>query len=139
MNSFKFCFNDKEYTLSEENLEYFQNDEETPVADIDADTVISLLNENNDAAFTTEYYDLPCSICKHGKVGKSKYYDYLEYHFYIFTKESKYVISSISKEYKENSLDNMLSSGTVEDSCLVSIAVCTNCGSYSIDLETVHK
>ncbi|MFA6940285.1 MAG: DUF3785 family protein [Clostridiaceae bacterium] len=139
MNSFEFCFNDKEYTLSEENLEYFQNDEENPVTGIDADIIISLLNERNDAEFTTEYYDLPCSICKNGKENKSKYYDYLEYHFYIFTKESKYVISSISKEYEGNSLDNMLKSRLVDNSCLVSITVCKNCGSYSIGLETVRK
>lgn len=137
--SFKFSFNDKEYTLSEENLEYFQNDEEIPVDGIDDDTIISLLNEKNDIKFTTEYYDLPCDVCKNGKGSKNKFFDYLEYHFYIYTKGAKYVISSISKGYEENSLDDMLKSGVVDNSYLVSIAVCKNCSSYSIDMGTVHK
>jgi hypothetical protein len=139
MENFKFYSDDKEYVLSEENLEYFQNDEEIPVMDIDADTIITLLNGKNDVEFTTEYYDLPCSACGYGKGNKSKYFDYLEYHFYIFTKEAKFVISSISHGYEEITLNNMLKSGAVDNSYLTSIVVCKNCGSYSIELGTVHK
>lgn len=139
MNSFKFSYKDKEYILSEENLEYFQNDEEAPVLSINTDIIISLLNENGSVEFTNEYYDLPCGICNYGKEIGKKYFEFLEYHFYIFTKEFKYIKSSISKDYEENSLEDMMKSGMVDDSYLVSIAVCKNCGSYSIDLGTVQK
>ena len=41
---FKFTFADKEYILNEENLDYFVNDEENPIKDIDEKKIIEILH-----------------------------------------------------------------------------------------------
>ena len=39
---YKFKFDGKEYILNEENLEYFFNDEENPINDVDEKKVIEI-------------------------------------------------------------------------------------------------
>ena len=63
------------------------------------------------------------------------YYEYLEFNFYMFTKDSKYIISNISKEYEGVTFNKLLREGVVDDSYIVTIIVCKNCGVYSVVIE----
>ena len=63
------------------------------------------------------------------------YYEYLEFNFYMFTKDSKYIISNISKEYEGVTFNKLLREGIVDDSYIVTIIVCKNCGVYSVVIE----
>ena len=44
---FKFTFDDKEYILNEDNFEYFVNDEENPIKDIDEKKIIAILHNSD--------------------------------------------------------------------------------------------
>lgn len=48
---FKFTFDDKEYILNEDNLEYFVNDEEKPIKDIDEKRIIEILHDSGNVEF----------------------------------------------------------------------------------------
>jgi hypothetical protein len=135
MENYKFEFNNKTYELLEDNFDYFANDEEYPVNGIEREQIISLLNEAENISFDLEYYDKPCEKCLAGKKEKVKFFKFLEYHFFIFTKEGNYIISNISKEFKNTSATQLLKLGKVDNSFIASIAVCENCGSYSIEID----
>ena len=48
------------------------------------------------------------------------------------------VISSIDKEYEGLSYNRLERAGKVDNSYIVSINVCKNCGSYSIEIEQLE-
>lgn len=135
MTSYRFTYGNKEYELGEENCSYILNDEEHPVEGIGKPEVLELLNQAGTAGFELEYYDQPCQSCLAGKKEKDKYFKFLEYHFFIFTKQGKYVISTISKEYGNTSFNKLLKKGAVDNSYVVSVAACVECGDYSIEIE----
>lgn len=135
MNKFKFVYNGRDYELGGSNCSYVANDEEHPVSGIDRETVIDLLKQGADVGFAAEYYDQPCGGCLAGKEKKAKYFKFLEYHFFIYTKKGRYIISGISREYEGKALGRLLREGTVDNSYVVSIAVCPECGDYSIEIE----
>jgi hypothetical protein len=135
MEIYKFVFNDKTYELNEGNCDDFLNDETVPVSGIELSNVLELLNEGEEVNFTLEYYDQPCSNCLAGKAEKEKYFKFLEYFFYIFTKDGKYVMSNLSKEYKNTSFTRLQREGKVDNSYIISAAVCINCGNYSVEIE----
>lgn len=135
MESYKFVFEDKEYILGKDNLDYFIVDEEHPVAGIDESLILSLMNQGDEINFDVEYYDLPCENCNAGKGDKARIFKFLEYHFYIFTKNGEYVISSISKEYENTSYNKLLRTKKADNSYIASIMVCVSCGNYSIEIE----
>lgn len=135
MKSYKFNFDDKEYELNKDNCDYYLNDEEKPVKGIERESILTLLNESQEVDFSLEYYDQPCHNCFYGKEEKAKAFKFLEYHFYIFTKNSEYLLSSISGEYMKTSFNKLLKSGKADNSYIVSIMVCGNCGNYSIEIE----
>lgn len=126
---------DKKFVLNEENCSYFINDEEEPISGIEIEDIIKLLNESDEVLFLKEYYDQGCEACENNKREESQYYDYLEYHFYVFAKDGNYVISSISKEYAETSYTRLVNDKIVDASYIVSITACISCGEYSIELE----
>ncbi|WP_163193931.1 DUF3785 family protein [Clostridium thermarum] len=134
MEDYKFTYEDKTYELGEDNLDYFLNDEEKPVSGIDLAKIMTLLNEAEDVSFSLEYYDSPCDNCLKGKAEKEKYFKFLEYHFFLYTKEATYVTSNIDKGRKEY-FTSLLNKGLVDDSYIVSIMVCQNCGNYAIEIE----
>lgn len=135
MESYKFVYNNKEYELGESNCSYMLNDEENPVEGIERDAVLGLLAGSEAVAFDVDYYDQPCQSCLAGKKEKEKAFRFLEYHFFIFTKKGRYVISNLSDDYKDTSYNRLLKEKTVDNSYVVSIAVCIACGDYSIELE----
>lgn len=132
---YKFIYNDKEYELREDNCSYMMNDEEFPVSGIDKADVIDLLNHCESVDFDIAYYDKPCENCLAGKKEKEKHFKFLEYHFYIFTKAGKYIMSSLSKEYAAAALKKLYKRASIDNSYALSVAVCTECGYYSIELE----
>ncbi|MBU5591469.1 DUF3785 domain-containing protein [Clostridium sp. MSJ-4] len=135
MDSYKFVFRGKTYELSKDNCSYLINDEENEVKGIEISDVLELLNQYEGANFDLEYYNQPCEKCFYGKEEKLKHFNFLEYHFYVFTKEDKYIISNISKEYENTSFTRLLNLGKVDNSYIVIIMVCENCGAYSIEIE----
>ena len=44
---------------------------------------------------------------------------YLEYHFFIYTKNNEYVINNLSEEYKNTSFNKLFSLGKIDDSYIV--------------------
>lgn len=135
MKNYNFNYREKDYNLSDSNFDYMLNDEEHPVSKFYKEDVLKLLNESNSVNFEIQYYDGPCEACLTGKAEKAKTFKFLEFHFYIFTKDSNYIISNISKEYENTSFNLLLNSGKIDNSYIVSVMVCENCGHYSIEIE----
>jgi Protein of unknown function (DUF3785) len=132
---YKFKFDEKEYSLGEDNLEYFANDENEELKDIDENKILELLTNSNEVEFEKAYYENCCSNCKAGKEEKKKAFDFLEVHFYVYGKNNKYVTSSIDDEYDKKSFTRLNREGIVDKSYLVTVMVCRNCGTYAIEIE----
>ncbi len=135
MEGYRFEYQGKNYELTEDNITAFINDEENQVNGIDAAKVLELLKQAEAVEFDKSYYEEPCEECKAGLKDKAKYFDFLEYYFYIFTRNNEYVISTISKEYEGLTFNKLLRAGKVDNSYIVTVIVCKNCGSYSIEIE----
>lgn len=132
---YKFEYENEQYVLSKSNCELFLNDEEVEVEEFSIEETIELLNGKKDAYWDIEYYDRACDICLKGKEEKEKFFKFLEYHFYIFTKNGKYVMSNISKEYESTSYNKLEKANKVDNSYIVSIILCPYCEKYSIEIE----
>lgn len=135
MNNYKFKFREKEYELNENSCSGLINDEEKPVSNIDLDEVLRLLNQDENIDFDLEYYQEACPECLAGVKEKQKFFGFLEYHFYVFSKDDKYVISDIDKEYEGLSFNKLSRAGKVDDSYIVSIIICEYCGDYIVQIE----
>ena len=133
---FKFNYDEKEYILDDQNFDELINDDDKPVKDIDKDLIIELLrNSPEEIIFDEEFYIEACPKCLKGIKEKEKFFPFLEYHFYIYTKEGKYVISTIDKDYKGKSFNKLSRSNIVDDSYIVSIIICKHCNDYIIQVE----
>ena len=130
MSEYKFTYEDTEYVLNENNCSELINDEEKPVKGITVDNILNMLNEAD-----IEYYQEACPECLAGVKEKQKFFGFLEYHFYILTKDGEYIISDISKEYKGLSFNKLSRQGKVDDSYIVSIIMCEKCQDYIIQIE----
>lgn len=135
MSMYKFNFNEKEYELTKDNCSGLINDEEKPVKGIDLKEIINLLNKGNEVEFDLEYYQEACPECLKGVKEKQKFFGFLEYHFYIFTKDGKYVISDITSEYEGLSFNKLSRANKVDDSYIVSVIICENCSDYIVQIE----
>lgn len=133
---FKFKYDEKEYILDDQNFDELINDDDKPVKDIDKDLIIELLkNSPEEIIFGEEFYIEACPKCLKGIKEKEKFFPFLEYHFYIYTKEEKYVISTIEKDYEGKSFNKLSRSNLVDDSYIVSIIICKHCNDYIIQVE----
>ena len=132
---YKFKFDEKEYILNKENLYCFFNDEENPINDVDEEKIIEILNNSDKVDFSKAYFNLACENCKTGVEEKKKFFDFLGYNFYIFTKNGEFVISNIDTDYEGLTFDRLYNLGKVDNSYLVTINVCRHCGEYSIEIE----
>lgn len=131
--NYKFIYDNKEYVLAQENCEGIFFDEENEVKGLSVDIVLNALNEGEEVNFSNEYYAGKCSCDTQEQINKS--YRYLEYHFYIYTKNHEYVINTLCNEYTNTSFNKLFSLGEIDDSYIVNVTVCPNCGNYSIDVE----
>lgn len=132
---YKFIFDDKEYVLNENNLEYFVNDEENELGNLEVSDILNLLKSSEEVDFQRAYYETCCSNCKAGKEEKKKVFDFLEYYFYAYGKDGKFVTSSIDNDYDKKSFTRLNMEGVVDSSYLVTIIVCRHCGTYAIEIE----
>ena len=108
---FKFKYNEKEYILNEQNLEYFVNDEVNPIMDVNEEKIIEILNNSDKVDFSKAYFDLPCENCKTGLEEKKKFFDFLGFNFYIYAKDRKYVVSTLDREYEGMRFNRLQKSG----------------------------
>ena len=130
---YRFVYDEKEYILTEENCEGIFFDDENDVTGLSVNTILSALNDGEEVNFSKEYYAGKCDCNTQEEINKS--YRYLEYHFYIYTKDKDYVINTLSEEYKSTSFNRLFSIGKIDDSYIVNVTVCPNCGTYSIDID----
>ncbi|MGL5346517.1 MAG: DUF3785 domain-containing protein [Peptostreptococcaceae bacterium] len=135
MSAYKFNYEDKEYILSDKNCSDLINDDEKPVDGISISQVLDILNKAEEVDFDIEYYQEACPECLSGVKEKQKFFGFLEYHFYIFTKNGKYVISDIEQGYEGLSFNKLSRVGKVDDSYIISIIVCEKCQDYIIQIE----
>lgn len=135
MSLFKFNYDENEYVLEEKNCSAVINDEEKPVQNLELKSILELLNECEEVDFDVEYYQEACPACLNGVKEKEKFFPFLEYHFYVFTKDGKYVISDISKEYEGLSFNKLTRAKKVDDSYIVSIIACKHCLDYIVQIE----
>lgn len=129
-----FIYDNKEYKLNDELFDGFYNDEIKPILDIDEKRILEVLQQEN-LDFEKSYYSMPCEQCKDNKLDDIRAYPFLEYHFYIYTKNDKYITNNIEVEKNNTSFTKMLKEGKVDNSYIVSIIVCYKCGRYTIELE----
>lgn len=130
----EFIVNEKKYSLDKSNLDAFLNDEERPIKDLNADDILNIL-EGRDLDFEVAYYESICEKCKSKIEGIKRAYRFLEYHFYLYTKDDKLVISSLEAEDEGKTFTKMQRLGEVDNSYIVSIIVCAECGVYTIEIE----
>ena len=95
----KFVYDEKEYVLEKDKNVCFLNDEEKPVEGISLDDILNMIDNLEEIDFDTQYYKEACVECLDGVKEKQKFFAFLEYHFYIYTKDQKFIISDIQKEY----------------------------------------
>lgn len=129
----KFLANDKEYILDKEHFGELLNDDENPIKNIDEDYILNLL-EGKELDFEKAYYNYSCVSCKSEKQGKSKAYQFFEYHFYLYTKDGEVVSSSFETE-EGDSYAKMERERKLDNSYIVSVIVCAECGYFEIEIE----
>lgn len=132
---FSFTFDEKEYTLSEDKLLYFFNED---VEGFDIDKLFEILNSSEGVSFGKAYYDGPCEECKFGIEKKKKSFPFLEFNMFIYSKNGKFVISNIEKAYEGLTYNKLLREKKVDKSYLVNINVCKNCGNFAVEVEELE-
>lgn len=130
---YKFVYDNEEYILTQENCEGIFFDEDNEIIGLSVDVILNALNEGEEVNFSNEYYAESCTCNTQEQI--NKFYRYLEYHFYIYTKNNEYVISTLSNEYKNTSFNKLFSLGKIDNSYIVNVTVCPNCGTYYINVE----
>ena len=128
-------YGDQSFEIEEGQCSYCVNDEENPIEGVDPGLILGELAQSDKVYFQKEYYDQGCEVCGKNRKEGAKYYDFLEYHFYLYSKAGKYVMSSLSAEYDHKILPDLLKNGTIDGSYIVSVNVCEQCGDYTIDME----
>ncbi|MGL4876151.1 MAG: DUF3785 family protein [Clostridium sp.] len=131
---YKFKFDEKEYTLNEENFLELVNDEENEVLGFSLEEAIRLLNEGN-LEFDKGYYSTSCEACDSNFKEKRNVSEYVEGFFYIYTKNNEYVISNIDKNYEGKTFNRLEILGEVDNSYIASIVICKECGKFIIQIE----
>lgn len=121
-------------TLDKEKINGFFNDEENPISNINEETILNII-EDRELDFEKAYYSLTCEECGGEKVENERAYKFLEYHFYIYTRNGEYVTNSLDVEDNETSFIKLQREGKVDNSYIVSIIVCSNCGAFTIEIE----
>lgn len=132
MDNFKFTYEEKNFELKEENCEYINNEE---LENFHIATVLDILCKSENVDFEREYYDSCCDQCRGNRKDDTKFFQFLEYHFYIFTKDGKYVLSSISKEYETTTYTALMKEKKIDNSYIVSVLVCNNCETWAVEIE----
>lgn len=131
---FSFDYKEQPFTLAEGACDFFLNDEDRPIEGVDAGKILALMAEAQRVVFDKAYYDQACEICGQNKHEGGRYFEFLEHHFYLFSKEGNYVTSSLSPTYEAGTLNTLLKKGEVDATHIVTVNVCEQCGAYTIDI-----
>ena len=123
------------FELEADKCSYFVNDEETPIEGVNPELILAEMAQSDEVYFEKVYFVESCEVCQENRKEGAKNYGYLEAHFYLFSKEGRYVMSSLSSNYEKKALPALLKSGEVDGGYLVSVNVCDHCGDYTIDME----
>ncbi len=126
-----------EWLLSEEKCQGIFNDEILPINELTFTTVMSWMKNLDSADFELEYYEDDCEVCPTKARGKKRLVPYLEGHFYVFTKLGNVVTTSIEPSFEMGSYDALILKGEVDQSYIMSVIVCPDCGSFQLSLEQV--
>jgi len=129
-----FTVNNEEYTLDEEKFGTFFNDEENPVKNISQDDILKII-EDKKLDFDKAYYSVPCENCNSEKSVEKKVFKFFEYHFYVYTKEGEVVTNSLDIKAEDTSFKKLHKAGEVDNSYIVTIMVCCDCGDFGIEIE----
>ena len=132
---FSFTFDEKEYTLSEDKLLYFFNED---VEGFDIDKLFEILNSSEGISFGKAYYDGPCEECKFGLEEKKKSFPFLEFNMFIYAKNGKFVISNIEKAYEGLTYNKLLRDKKVDKSYLVNIMFVKIVGTSLLKLKNLR-
>lgn len=132
---YTFVYNDQSFELNASACSFFMNDEEQPLLGIEVEGILEEMMSSERVSFHKAYYDQGCEGCRKNRKEGAKYFEFLEFHFYLFSKNQQYVMSSLSSAYEAKSLPDFIDKGIVDGSYIVSINVCEHCGDYTIDLE----
>lgn len=132
---YKFTYEDKTYELNQSHCHELIMDEEYIIDGVDVQKIIELIGESDKVQFSKQYYGDPCEVCNTKETPKQKFYEFLGYYFYMFTKDNKFVTSSISKDYEENTFGRLYRSNVVDNSFVVNVIVCKECNKYTIEIE----
>lgn len=130
----KFNVNNEEHILEEEKFGTFFNDEENPVRNISEDDILEIL-EGKELDFDKAYYSMPCENCNSEKSGEKKAYKFFEYHFYLYTKDGEVITNSLDIKGENTSFNRLQKAGEVDNSYIVTIMVCCDCGDFGIEIE----
>lgn len=130
----KVCVDNKEYLLDKEHFGGILNDEENPINNIDEEFILNILEKRN-LDFEKAYYSAPCTKCESGGKNKLRAYPFYEYHFYLYTKDRNVVWNSFKVEEEGYSFTRMEREGKADDSYIVSVIICAECGDYEIEVE----
>lgn len=137
MESVSFNYYGTQYTLDEEKCVAYLNDENQPIIGLEFEEIMSLLKKNH-LEFEVEYFESSCETCQEKEGMRLKAYPFLEYHFFAFTKDNQYVMSSLSQDYESMSYEQLEKQGKVNAMYLVSIIVCKECGEYTVEVESIE-
>lgn len=133
--AYTFIYNNQSYELKSSDCSFFMNDDEQPLLGVNVEKILEEMAQSDLVAFHKAYYDQACEACHKNRQEGSKYFDFLEFHFYLFAKEESYIMSSLSEAYEDQTLPDLIDEGIVDSSYIVSINVCEKCGDYTVDLE----
>ena len=131
----KFVYDEKEYIIEKDKNVCLLNDEEKPVKGLSLDDILDMLADLDEIDFDIQYYKEACVECLAGVKEKQKFFPFLEYYFYIYTKNQNFVISDIQNEYEGQSFNKLLKAKKVDDSYIVSLIICKNCLDTLIQIE----
>lgn len=133
--NYTFDYKGKVLTLEEEACSFFMNDEEKPLAGLGIGDILSEMAHSDLVEFHKEYYDQGCEGCHKNRKDGAKYFEFLEFHYYLYAKDGQFVMSSLSAGYNHKTLPDLFDEGILDASYIISVNVCELCGDYTIDLE----
>lgn len=126
-----------EWLLNEDKCQGIFNDEIMPISALTFSAVMTWMKNLDSADFELEYYEDDCEVCPPKARGKKRLVPYLEGHFYVFTKQGSVVTTSIEPSFEMGSYDALILKGEVDQSYIMSVIVCPDCGSFQLSLEQV--
>lgn len=133
-----FEWNGKNYELTEDLCTGVFNDEDVPMREMEPLDFLKLLTPKFAENLDLEYYEDPCENCPPVERKKKELVPYLEGHFYLFTKKGEPVMSTLDPAYEATSYELLVNEGKVDESYVVSVVICPDCGEYQVILDQVE-